>query len=241
MYLNKDQAKITALGAAWTYNWSPWVPASTSRLETVPMIWGSTSATASVIDTLSAGKASGAYTHLLGFNEPDHSSQANMTPEQAIALWPQLEKTGLKLGSPAPAVVDDGWLKAFMTLAQQRGYRVDFIALHFYVDYTDPTAVSRMRDTLTRVHNEFGKPIWITELGAVDTRPWGQQMAAVPTEQRAVDYLVKTTAMLDALPFVQRYAWFTDNCWSTKQYQLSSLYDGAGTLTPLGAAYRAVS
>lgn len=205
------------------------------------MVWGPTSATPTVFRTLAAGKAGGAYTTLLGFNEPDHASQANMTPQQAIGLWPQLEQTGLRLGSPAPAVAEDGWLKAFMTLAEQHHYRVDFIALHFYVDYTDAAAIARMQATLTRIHNEFGKPIWITELGALDTRPWGEAMTSEPTEARAVDYLAKTTRMLDSLPFVQRYAWFTDNCWSTPQFRLSSLYDAAGKLTPLGQAYRKVS
>jgi hypothetical protein len=29
--------------------------------------------------------------YLLGFNEPDNSGQANMTPQQAAGLWPSLE------------------------------------------------------------------------------------------------------------------------------------------------------
>ncbi|MFE9889284.1 glycosyl hydrolase [Streptomyces scopuliridis] len=37
--------------------------------------------------------------NLLGFNEPDSADQANITPEQALDLWPQWEKTGLNLGA----------------------------------------------------------------------------------------------------------------------------------------------
>ena len=39
--------------------------------------------------------------HLLGFNEPDNKAQANMTVDRAIQLWPKLQATGLRLGSPA--------------------------------------------------------------------------------------------------------------------------------------------
>ena len=65
-------------------------------------------------------------THLLGFNEPNHQQQANLQPEEAAALWPQLQqvwplpgstllrpqgrgavqaadKHGLLLGTPAAA------------------------------------------------------------------------------------------------------------------------------------------
>ena len=40
---------------------------------------------------------------LLGFNEPDLAEQANMTVEKALELWPRLEATGMRLGSPAVA------------------------------------------------------------------------------------------------------------------------------------------
>ena len=63
------------------------------------------------------------------------SGQANMSPGQALSLWPQLEATGMRLGSPA--VADDGatpggWLDQFMSGAAARGYRVNFITLHWY-------------------------------------------------------------------------------------------------------------
>ncbi len=40
---------------------------------------------------------------LLGFNEPDMSSQSNMTVSDALRLWPRLMATGMRLGSPAVA------------------------------------------------------------------------------------------------------------------------------------------
>jgi hypothetical protein len=43
---------------------------------------------------------------ILGFNEPDHVDQANMTPQQAADAWPELEKhaNGRPLVSPATSI-----------------------------------------------------------------------------------------------------------------------------------------
>jgi hypothetical protein len=178
---------------------------------------------------------------LLGFNEPDSRSQANMTPTQAAALWPRLEVTGLRLGSPAPAVPGDGWLGSFMSLARARRLRVDFIALHFYQDFTDPHAVDELRDQLVSIHRRYGKPIWITEIGALDIRAWGEHMHATPTAPRASAYMRTLLPMLNRLPFVERYAWFTDACSAGSGCPYSALYTRAGRLTGLGRIYRSQS
>ena len=34
------------------------------------------------------------WSYLLGFNEPDMASQSNMSVQQALDLWPQLEPSG---------------------------------------------------------------------------------------------------------------------------------------------------
>jgi len=74
---------------------------------------------------------------VLGYNEPDSTSQANMTVAQAIADWPNMMQWGLRAG--APAVSDSGvtgqgldWLYSFMSQANSLGYRVDFIPIHYY-------------------------------------------------------------------------------------------------------------
>ena len=72
-------------------------------------------------------------THSLGFNEPDNSvDDGYSTVEGAIASWPNMLKSGLRVGSPA--VTDGGlsWLYSFMDQCEERNYRVDFVAFHFY-------------------------------------------------------------------------------------------------------------
>jgi RNA polymerase sigma factor (sigma-70 family) len=191
-------------GASWYYTWSatPGV-AGPPGTAFVPMIWGAADVTAS---TLSQVKQEGRY--LLGFNEPDMASQSNMTPAQALSLWPQLMATGMQLGSPA--VADDGatpggWLDQFMSGAAARGYRVNFITLHWYgSDFATGAAVSQLQSYLQAVYARYHLPIWLTEFalanfGGSPATPTGQQQAA---------FLTAATAMLQSLPFVQRYAWF---------------------------------
>ena len=236
-YLSSDPARLSTLGATWSYNWSATTPPADPSLQWVPMVWGSGSITPQVLSSLRADKRTGEASYLLGFNEPDSGSQSNMTPQQAAALWPQLESTGLILGSPAPAVPTDGWLAAFMKLARQRHLRVNFIALHYYQDFTDPGSVAALRAQLTAIHNEYHRPIWITEIGALDIRTFGERMLHPPTDARAILYMRQLFAMLNTLPFVQRYAWFTDNCWNDAACHYSSLFNGTGQLTGIGRTF----
>src|SRR5262249_35947653 len=77
---------------------------------------------------------------LLGFNEPDHPQQANMTVQQALELWPHLTATGMRVGSPATAAdpsLSGSWLEKFMDGAKARGYRVDFVCVHWYGEKFD--------------------------------------------------------------------------------------------------------
>lgn len=237
-YLAENPARLARLGAGWAYNWSASPPRKRSALRWVPMVWGPGAVTPSVIASLRAEHRAGRARELLGFNEPDSGSQSNVTPERAAALWPQLERTGLRLGSPAPAVPGDGWLARFMAVARSRHLRVDFVALHDYQDFTDPHAVSELRRQLRQIHAEYGKPIWITEIGALDIRRWHEPMSRTPTQALADGYMRRLFAMLDGLAFVQRYAWFTDDCWSDIGCRLSSLFTPAGGLTSAGLVFR---
>eukprot|EP00959_Pyramimonas_sp_CCMP1952_P276890 5788079-Pyramimonas_sp.AAC.1 len=46
-------------------------------------------------------KKAGKISNVLAFNEPDGKDQANMTIEETLELWKELEDIGAKLGSPA--------------------------------------------------------------------------------------------------------------------------------------------
>jgi hypothetical protein len=235
-FLGRDPRVLGRLHASWAYDWSSMPPPGRRGPQWVPMLWGAGSVTRGTLASLHAAHNSGRARDLLGFNEPDSAGQANMTPDRAAALWPRLVRTGLRLGSPAPAVPGDGWLDRFMALTRARHLRVDFIALHFYQDFTNPNAVRDLRRQLADIHRRYGKPIWITEIGALDIRRWGEPMLRTPTVTRATSYMRKLFGVLDALPYVTRYAWFTDTC-SGDDCRYSALLTAAGRPTAVGSAF----
>jgi hypothetical protein len=218
----------------WFYTWSSGKQQITqpAGVEFVPMIWGPNSVT----DTeLNRAKSQG--TILLGFNEPDMAGQANMTVNKALDLWPRLQGTGMRLGAPAVATggnVAGGWLDRFMKGAAARGYKVDFIPLHWYgSNFNATAATAQLKSYLLAVHNRYHKPIWLTEYALID---FSTGTPRYPTPAQQVAFVKKSTAMLAGLNFVQRYAWFT---LSTDRGDGTGLYNGA-TANRVGAAYRAV-
>jgi hypothetical protein len=225
---------LTDSGASWYYTWSTGHNGidTPHAVEFVPMIWGAGSVTD---NALAQAKAAGKY--LLGFNEPDLSSQANMSVTQALDLWPKLTATGLTLGSPAVAsggADPGGWLDQFMSGAKQRGYRVDFIALHWYGgDFTTSAAVSQLRSYLQAVYDRYHKPIWLTEFALINF----SNGTHYPSESAQAAFLTAATKMLDGLPFLQRYAWFalpaSDSGPST------GLFQSGPKVTDVGRAFEA--
>jgi hypothetical protein len=229
-------AALADVGASWYYNWSPGPTSGAGdSAEFVPMIWGADSVNA---DQLDRAKANGSV--LLGFNEPDFEAQANMSVEQALDLWPQLEATGLRLGSPAVAVgaADaGGWLDRFMTGARERGLRVDFITLHWYGGDFSDAAVGQLQSYIEAVHDRYGLPIWVTEYALIRFDGGG---ATFPTDAEQAAFVTGSTQMLESLPYVERYAWFALPT-PTEGGQGTSLYRDQATPspTPAGEAYRA--
>lgn len=225
-------ADLKLLGLGWYYNWRPCPKiAPADGLEFVPMFWNSGDVSP---ENLAAVRGSGA-THVLGFNEPDMSSQANMSPKECLEWWPQLMELPQRLGSPAPA--DARWLERFMPEADQRGLRVDFVCVHRYPDLSGPDPVGEVEAMLTDTYRKYGRPVWLTECGAADVGAWGQPQISRPTAASARAFLKKLLAMLEGLPFVERYAWFADRVG--EEYRFGSLFDPRSErLTPMGRIYR---
>ncbi|ROO58722.1 putative glycosyl hydrolase [Micromonospora sp. Llam0] len=197
---------LTNSKAGWYYTWSTQHPGirTPAGATFVPMIWGPGS-----VNPTELARAKQAGPYLLGFNEPDLAEQSNMTVEQALELWPQLEATGNVLGSPAVAwggADAGGWLDRFMSGAKRRGHRVDFIALHWYGgDFATGNAVNQLKQYLEAVHQRYGKPIWLTEFALIRFGDGGPQF---PSEQQQAAFLTAAAEMLAGLPYLQRYAWF---------------------------------
>jgi hypothetical protein len=243
-----DAQPLASVGARWTYDWAARSALRGSTVEYVPMAWGSGSVTSGNLATWQAARRSRAAAWLLGFNEPDLGSQSNMTPDEAIRLWPKLQSTGLRLVSPAMASPytrsqthpAKTWLDDFMSQAQARRLRVNAIALHFYGDWTDPGNVDSIERAIAHVHARWHKPIWVTEIGVMPAWKWeGHAPHRPPTAALARAYLRRVLAMLARHRFVARVAWFMDRC--TGDCGRSSLLDSHGRPTALGRTLRALA
>jgi hypothetical protein len=228
-------SSATSPGISWWYNWAATSPGGESRIEYVPMLWGGGSLNQSV------PKGS---KYLLGFNEPNFKTQANLTAQQAAADWPTVEAKAAALGIPIvspgvnfcgsasnssqcsdPAVTDPyTYLKDFFAACQ--GCRVDYIAVHNY--NCDLPALRAYLEGNADAggglagFEQFGKPLWLTEFACDTSHSVADQKAYM---QAAVPYL-------ESNPNVFRYAWF-----SAKPIPNAQLTNSDGTLTDLGTTY----
>ncbi len=233
-----DTQALSSVGVSWFYDWgtTPAGIVAPAGVSYVPMIWGADTVTTANLDTV---KTEGGV--LLGFNEPDGtgSGQAHMSVESALALWPQLVATGMRLGSPAVAAnaqVANDWLDQFMTGAAQMGLRVDFICLHWYGSDFNPTnAVNDLQTYIEQTHAKYNLPIWVTEYALTN---YGVNPATYPTEQQQEQFATQSVAMLESTSYVERYAWFILNpCNGCKAGDNKSLTVDGGALSPVGVAY----
>jgi len=229
------KAKVDSLNVSWHYSWGARINKTEPQgVEFVPMIfgfWGINDGFKKDIREMAAARTSRKHTHLLGFNEPDHKKQSNLSVEKALKAWPYLEKTGLRLGSPAAVHADHEWMKKFMSEAKKRGYRVDFVAVHWYGN-PNPDALIRHLQT---IHRLYGKPIWITEFAVAD---WNAK--TVQSNRHSVEevyrFMGAVLPKLDKLEFVERYAWFSGG-QGRAALGTSALLKNDGTLTWLGKQY----
>lgn len=217
-------------GCSWYYDWSPYpLTAVGPDIDFVPMIWG-----AEQFNDTHLEQAARVGHQLLAFNEPNLDTQANLTPRQALAMWPKLQDTGLRLGSPATSKPShtSPWMEDFMDGARRRGYRVDFVATHYYGSkFRTKEALEALRSYLFAVHQKFKRPLWLTEYALIH---WAAG-DVTPSAKLQAAFAEESVCMLEALPYVERYAWFSLSRW--ERVPTIHLYDDGPVITRLGRAY----
>ena len=193
---------------SWDYNWgntpsedaAMWFDAN--EMDYCPMCWNGNYS----VDRIRAFVAAHPKTqYLLGFNEPNLTDQARMTPAEAAAIWPPVvalaKELNLKLVSPAmnygtlPGYSDPiKWLDEFFAQPNVSIDDIDAIAIHCYM--SSPSAVKGFVERFEK----YNKPIWMTEFCAWDPAPSGY-----PTQ---MDYMCSVLNYMESAPSIQRYAWF---------------------------------
>ncbi len=224
--------KLKEMQINWFYTWGPKAPSGIpDGTSFIPMIWGLKGKKENIAGVGQAAKALG-IKELLGFNEPDQTKQANLSVEEALAAWPLLMKTGLRLGSPGCVQPDNDWMKSFMAAAKRKKLRIDFVCVHNYGGPSPDPLIKRLES----IHKLYGKPIWLTEFAVGD---WEAPSAGENRHKpdAVLRFMEKVLPRLERLDFLERYAWFPASPKSTP-LGTSALYDDAGKLTRLGQCYR---
>ena len=221
--------EIGNIHPSWFYTWGGDKPAGTpAGAEFVPMAWGYYgNANNNFANWLNYVKGQPGVQNLLGFNEPDSTSQANLTVAQALDGWQYMTGLGIPLGSPAAVHADDQWMRDFMAGAAQRNYRVDYVTIHWYGG-NDPNGFINYVDY---IHNLYGKPVWVTEFAPAD---WSGNRGI--STQQAYDFMRQVVPALNARSYVQRYSWFSAAVGDAYLGQ-SALWNPDGSLTDLGRLY----
>ncbi len=240
----------TAFNACWAYNWGQATSQSLPAGAVFnPMQWGnynwSIGSNAGPLWQFgSAWRRTSAGLHLMGFNEPDHTDQANMDVATAVMLWPRLQSMDMPLVSPAPANMTGGWLASFYTQATSLGYRVDYTPNHSYSSPNGGSSDSLI-STLQTGYTTWGRPMWMTEFGFVDwsgTSSWSQE--------DNYNCLAEFLWRAESLSWLRKYALFvfTEDVTHPEPAQpwsavtpgpRSNSYDINGNLTPFGELYAA--
>jgi hypothetical protein len=231
-----------APGVSWWYNWSPQpntqAPANyvaQYQMDFYPMLWNGNFNAAQVQAMLLANPQ---IKYLLVVNEPNLVDQANLTPQQAAALWPTFESiaanTGAKIVGPAitwgtmsgygdPVVWLDAFYAAYQAANGGRSPQIDYLAFHWY-DY----GLDAQLDRLTK----YGKPFWVTEFANWHSQNDGAQITTLAGQEAQMTDMVATC---EARADVFRYAWFTGRM--TNDVHFTSLLGASGQLTGLGQLY----
>jgi hypothetical protein len=214
-----DKTLADTLRCTWNYDWDN-VAVSNLNIEYVPMrhnLWWN------AYDNINNKTNS---THALAFNEPDRPDQANMTVAQAVAEWPNLLKSGLRLGSPVPSDGAPSWVFKFIDTCDYLGYRVDFVAVHWY---KGGQTARQYYDWLRWIYLRTGRPIWITEWN--NGANWTCCEPTLASQATAIQSFLN---MLDTVPWVERHCLYE---WVGATRQMFSSTNPI-TLNPAGIVYR---
>ena len=221
----------SAMKASWFYTWSA-DRSTTADCEYVPIrqhiYWPSM--------TTLAGKETS--THVLGFNEPDHSEQhADCDCGGVISSWTATTNSKnmgtlpMRVGSPAPT--DLSWVKEYIGHIDDMAYRCDYVALHAYWGPNEANGAQAWYNRLKDVYDNTKRPIWITEwaYGASWTSEswpsnYGEQLEK---NRKAIFDIVN---MLESCPFVERYSYYQ---WDTSSRRF---INDDGWVTPAGEVYK---
>lgn len=185
----------------WAYNYDDHTSVSLpASVDFAPMIHDASWEPLSDVQSRSAGwRTQAGPDYLVTYNEPDNASQANMTTNQVIGLWPSLLALDVPLVSPSMQNTYDSWAYSFFAAANTNNYRVDYTAVHLYVAPNASSLISNLKT----VYTTWGRPVWLTEFSPVD---WNGNQGW--TEDDDYNFLAEFMWQAEDQDWLRRYAIF---------------------------------
>jgi len=163
---------------------------------------------------------------ILGFNEPNHKSQDNISPEWTAKEWIKIQARfpDKILVSPCAAPCGGSgcnggdtkeWFNSFFgNCTQLGGCKVDYLATHIYTCDADYT-ITFLKD----LYETYGLKIWLTEFAC----PFARDVDQIKT------YMEKVVPMLESADYVEKYAWFASR-FATQDYGAGWYLSGHNSL-----------
>lgn len=143
---------------------------------------------------------------VMGFNEPDHADQANLTPEAACTAWKEymnpIASSHSDVTIIGPSVTNGAapmgldWLDRFHTACPDA--IVHATNIHFYDIPSDET-INRFKTQIQKAASLYSKPVWVTEFGL---------NAGSATDEQAASFLKQAMEFMDGSDLVQGYSYF---------------------------------
>ena len=214
----KGLSELKELNVAWYYNWQSTSSKFSTSIEFIPM--------------LRAGKEGSSLSRgdfILGYNEPDHPKQDNISVKEGLEQWPKVAARGKFVVGPAMCKdpVNGEWLPDFM----KGKPKVDAIAVHWYKG----VSVKNFIDDMTEIHKAYNLPIWVTEF-ACQTSESSKDNPKKFTQAQVNQFIEESTKWMEKTSWIQRYAWHSSGTGT------SCLYDDKGRkLSATGRAYAEVN
>lgn len=212
----KDEQHLALLKVSWYYNWGSQTKLKT-KAQFVPMIFS--------LKTEAPKTPNNDF--ILGFNEPDHAKQSNISVKEALKHWNDVSSKGKTVISPAMAgnALTGDWLPEFM----KAKVKVDAIAVHWYKGVD----AKKLIKDLEEIHAKYRRPIWLTEF-ASQTHASSEESPDKFSQAQVNEFIREAGEWLEKTPWVARYAWHDANVGT------SALFNDKGELTATGKAYAAL-
>ncbi|KAI6840584.1 glycoside hydrolase family 128 protein [Hortaea werneckii] len=199
-----DASLTSCFGGAskvgWAYNWGSSSDGLDMDVSYVPLLWGtSEDFTGAWSDNAQSAIDSGSQ-YLFSFNEPDMSSQANLSPEDAAEAYKKyMSPFAGKAKMCAPSVTNGGgsmgltWLSNFLDACSD--CQIDCINIHWYDSYQN---TEYFKDHVTNATEIApGKEVFISEFGTTDG-----------SDEQVSEFLQDVMPWMDSKAEVAGYAYF---------------------------------